>query len=289
MLPLILPIAALILFRNDHAQSIRNIRHQLPYNPSFHGLTVYYNQFGVNRITRLHFSIKDSDHRSSKSSLKIVSDLLSTWKLKNESSDANCDSDEGQLMVSIEPLQEKGFCNALYKVGRPSIGIAKIFSPLAQARMKDSGFEPGQVDTILAERQLGPRIYAASRDGILMEHLPSKALTEEDIHCDHSGNPSALILKAVARGLAKMHSSFDFAACTTEARNTGVKEDDNNNLHRAKPYPNMLWHTVGIMLSMIPDQDKTRIDLEHEVEWQQKTLDALGLPTVLGHGDFKPS
>ena len=269
-------VVALLLLRIDAGESIQNRPCQCQRSPFFWRLNAVKNPSDndTRTITARIDPAGCYEQIDNENGSELVLDLISKWRLMGDTLIcAQLDSKLAQGL-KIEPLQEKGFCNALYKLGHPSIGIAKLFSPLARARMKNSGFEPGQVDSILADRHLGPQIYAASDRGILMEHLPSKALTEEQVHrrgrIDEEMESSSKLLRAVAVGLARMHSAFKFPAV-------------------AEKYPNMLWHTVNIMLSMIPSDDKSRLDLEREVTWQRKILEELNLPTVLGHGDFKPS
>jgi thiamine kinase-like enzyme len=158
----------------------------------------------------------------------------------------------------IHPLTKMGFCNLVYEV--QGVGIAKIFSPLAQARMQDSGFSVGEIDALFASHNLGPQILAASKTGILMERLTHSVLTESHMH-QSDAKP---ILQAVARALAQAHALPVPDSC-----------------------PNMLWHTLDAMLAMIPlDSARPYMD---KVNYHKETLNSLNLKTVLGHGDFKPS
>ena len=174
------------------------------------------------------------------------------------------DYQEGPLV--IQPLREKGFCNALYEV--ENVGIAKLFSPLARARMQDSGFQVGEIDRLVGERGLGPHILATSPNGILMEHLAPSALTEADVH---AADAHATI-QAVAQTLAAVHSIPIPVPVPVPA------EDH-------CPH-NMLWHTLEVMLSMIPESS-ARPYMER-VNFHKETLGPLKLPIVLGHGDLKP-
>jgi streptomycin 6-kinase len=177
---------------------------------------------------------------------KLVQELVSL---------ANLDYQEGPLV--LQPLREKGFCNALYQV--QNVGIAKLFSPLARARMQDSGFQDGEIDRLVGEKGFGPHILATSPNGILMEHLATSALTEADVHADDAH----ATIQAVAQALAAVHS-------------IPIPED----------CPHMLWHTMEVMLSMIPESS-AKPYLER-VNFHKQTLGSLKLPIVLGHGDFKP-
>lgn len=183
---------------------------------------------------------------NNKNETELVQELVSL---------ADLDYQEGPLR--IQPLREKGFCNALYEV--ENVGIAKLFSPLARARMQDSGFQVGEIDRLVGERELGPHILATSPNGILMEHLAPSALTEAGVHADDA----QVTIQAVAQTLAAVHS-------------IPIPED----------CPHMLWHTLEVMLSMIP-KSLAKPYLER-VNFHKESLGPLKLPIVLGHGDFKP-
>jgi thiamine kinase-like enzyme len=224
-------------------------------------------------------STTTSDLIQRKSEREVVMELVSTWK--QQTNQTTCS------------LQEKGFCNALYQVS--SIGVvAKVFSPLAQARMKQSGFPPGEIETILAHQTLGPKILAASSNGILMEYLPFKALTEDIIHTGHNDAKHQSKIQSIARVLAQTHSAVEFASSISSSPSSSLS--DSNTLGRLTSergecdrYPNMLWQTIKIMISIIPRKDETRNYLQEQVALHQQTLCGLNLPTVLGHGDFKPA
>jgi thiamine kinase-like enzyme len=224
-----------------------------------------------------------------KSEREVVIELVSTWRRQPNQTLCSIDSDS----LSMEPLHEKGFCNALYQVS--SIGVAKVFSPLAQARMKQSGFPPGEIDAILAQQKLGPKILSASFNGILMEYLPFQALTEDVIHTGRDDSINQSKIQNIARVLAQTHSAIDFAS-NIASSSSSLRSLPSNTQRRLTSergeggcYPNMLWQTIDVMISIIPREDETRSYLDEQVALHKQSLRRLNLPTVLGHGDFKPA
>jgi thiamine kinase-like enzyme len=173
--------------------------------------------------------------------------------------------------VTLEPSKLKlqgGFCNSIYK-GDGDRAILKVFSELAMARIQVSGFSLGAIDTLVGEMGLGPRILqVAEGHTILMECLASPSLTERDVH----GPNATEMLMAVAKSLAELHSLRNATTFSTNTTDTNK---------------NMLWSSLEVLLEHIPKEDRDYYS--KQVAWQHERLEALDLPTVLGHGDFKPS
>jgi thiamine kinase-like enzyme len=107
-----------------------------------------------------------------------------------------------------------------------------------------------------------------------MEYLEFPALTEADVHA--SSKNATATLQAVATSLAKLHSLPIIGNSST-----------------AKKTNNMLWSSLEVLLSIIEDGEQEDHHLgcyyRQQVEWQKDQLEALDLPIVFGHGDFKPS
>ena len=200
---------------------------------------------------------KDSfrSENDQKPALEVVAELLATRVIRHETDETNHKNQDNE----IRPLRDQGFCNALFDI--PSIGaIAKVFSPLAKARMKASGFQMGDIDRLLADKKLGPDILSTSPYGILMSKIQQSALTETQVH----SSDALSTLQVVATALARVHAIPIPDQC-----------------------PNMLWSTLEVMLSMIPKEIAK--PYREQVKWHKTTLESLQLPTVLGHGDCKPS
>lgn len=112
------------------------------------------------------------------------------------------------------------------------------------------------IDWLASEHGLGPKLFASTEDGILMEWLDEVRLDEPTVH--HSSE----WIQAVAPRVAAFHY-----------------------MEIPDP-PNMLWHTMDVMLTMINDDDSL---VKDKVLRQRESIEPLELPTVLGHGDLKPS
>lgn len=132
--------------------------------------------------------------------------------------------------------------------------VAKLFSSIAKQRMK---IGKNRVDWMACKSGLGPKLFASSKDGLLMEWLDADGLNETIVHSTSDW------VEAVASQLAKFH------AMETPPRP-----------------PNMLWETLNTMMDMTTQDD---CFVRDEVFRQQRLLEPLNLPVVLGHGDFKPS
>lgn len=188
----------------------------------------------------------------------------------------------------IKPLSGAGFCNALYtcnvgktnkKVRAPTVMlcandvrdcadyhyllvhkhtqmVAKLFSTIAKRRMRIHGTH---VDWMASKQGLGPKLFASTSDGILMEWLEGEGLNETIVHTTSDW------IETVATSLAAFHY--------TEI---------------PPSHPHMLWETMEIMMDMmIPNKEASLV--RDEVMRQRELLEPLHLPIVLGHGDLKPS
>lgn len=131
----------------------------------------------------------------------------------------------------------------------------KIFSSIAKARMRSNG---NRIDWMASQHDLGPKVYASSRDGILMQWLDGAGLNETIVHS------SSDWIDSVASRLASFHS-----------------------LEVPPRPPHMLWETLQIMMHMTHGDDS--VVIRDHVCRQQELLETLNLPVVVGHGDFKPS
>jgi len=129
----------------------------------------------------------------------------------------------------------------------------KLFSSIAKERMKSNG---NRVDWMASERGLGPKLFASTTDGILMEFLDAVGLTEYIVHSTSDW------IECVAPRLTKFHA-----------------------MEVPPRPPHMLWETMEIMMGMTNDASLVR----HEVSRQRHLLEPLNLPLVLGHGDLKPT
>jgi len=181
----------------------------------------------------------------------------------------------------------RGFCNWVYKV-TPSedntntkVVVVKVFSDLAKVRVPEPIL--GSIDVLASYAGIGPTVMHRGLNGIVMEHIDGKVLTEEDVH----GSDGRILCEKIGIKLAQLHA-------TSLPSNLLVVEPNE------KPNNNMLWRTLDAMLdfvgndepipSAVLDAGWTHARLYDEVRSMRRTLDMLDLPpAVLGHGDFKPS
>ncbi len=175
----------------------------------------------------------------------------------------------------------RGFCNWVYKVTSSSeydntnAVVVKAFSDLAKVRVPESIL--GSIDVLASDADIGPRVLHRGPNGIVMEHIEGKVLTEDDVH----GSDGRMLCEKIGAKLAQLHSmslpSFLLAV-------------DNN----------MLWGTLDAMLDFVENDEPiphavldagwTHARLCDEVRSMRQILDMSDLPpAVLGHGDFKPS
>jgi thiamine kinase-like enzyme len=173
--------------------------------------------------------------------------------------------------VSIESLKgENAFCNTLYRIhGGSRTAIAKLFSPLALARM-DPSRNIGSIDRLAAKARLAPSILATTPTSMIMEECAGRLLSEADLHY-----PDSSAIPIVATALARLHS-------------IEPKPDLNHSR------PNMLWRACQVMLSRSSESHTaggwTVERLEEAVKRHKAELDDLEFPLVAtGHGDCKPS
>lgn len=195
------------------------------------------------------------------------------------------------VMVYVERLSESkggnlGFCNSLFLVQAQTttnemtttstmsipVGILKVYSELAQARMQVSTLDP--IDQQLGELHLGPKVWGSSKAALLMEYYEDGiALTEDLVHSPMNSH-NQRILSRVAQSLSRLHR-LDLA------RKTLIPAPSN--------HQNMLWDSIDVLLERIMDPS-SRSFFQTQVEFQRCQLERLGLPMVhVGHGDFKPS
>lgn len=184
--------------------------------------------------------------------------------------------------IRIQPLTESnggnlGFCNSIFIVLAKNdtslfpVGMLKLYSELAQARMQVSTLDP--LDTLLGDLGLGPKVYGISKSALFMEYFQDGiVLTEEIVHSSSKSNDHRVILEQVARSLAQLHTL-----------NTTSRTFPNTT------YNNMLWDSIDVLLDRI-DNSSIRSFFQTQVEFQRAHLESLDLPLAsVGHGDFKPS
>ena len=194
-----------------------------------------------------------------------------------------------------------GFCNWVYKVTPTSsslVGgddslcnavVVKVFSDLAKVRVPDNIL--GSIDVLASDCRIGPTVIHRGSDGIVMEYIDGTVLSEEDVHgvAKNDNNPDdtkfgygQILCEKIGAKLAQLHSTSTPAV-----------------LPIANEVDNMLWMTLDAMLGFVGDDGPipeavleagwTHDRLCQEVQTMREKLDALELPQVLCHGDFKPS
>jgi thiamine kinase-like enzyme len=184
----------------------------------------------------------------------------------------------------------RGFCNWVYRVtptaaptkdgpAAAAAVVVKVFSDLARVRVPDDVL--GSIDVLASDHDIGPRVLHRGRNGIVMEHIDRAVLTEEDVH-GMTKRDGLMLCEAIGSKLARLHS-------------TPIP----SNLPMVKEVDNMLWKTLQAMLDFVGDDAPippavlksgwTHDRLRQEVQSMRQQLDALDLPVVLCHGDFKPS
>lgn len=131
--------------------------------------------------------------------------------------------------------------------------VGKLFSDLSKRRMPSQNNH--HTDWMASDRGLGPKLFASTDNGILMEWLDEESLDETIIH------GSVEWIDRVAPRLAAFH-------------------------YMVTPNPpNALWKSLDLMMTMMQDTSL----VERQILQQRQSVDPLRLPTVLGHGDLKPS
>ena len=165
--------------------------------------------------------------------------------------------------------------------------VAKLLSNLAKRRIHPSSIY--RVDRLVGSNRLGPTVHATSKDGVLMDWLPGNVLNETILHQSFrhddderfSGGSDAFVVQ-VARKVRALHRELEYPP----------------------PPPNILWHSLGVMLSMIDEGVRNgdtssddamattasmAVHLREQCSLHKNLLESLDLPIVLGHGDMKPS
>jgi thiamine kinase-like enzyme len=170
-------------------------------------------------------------------------------------------------------LESGGYCNHLYKDSSQS-KMLKVYSDLALQRMELSSKSIGELDLLMGNLGIGPRILKSSSKYMIMEELEGQVLTPEMLYARNQTN----LLHNVASTLAKLH-----AASPPSIAPDYLIEKNNN----------MLWKCCQVFLKVLKE-DPDLIDLyqfySSQLDVQQNTLDhQLNLKRVIGHGDFKPS
>ena len=147
---------------------------------------------------------------------------------------------KGHLNVSI-------FSNADIQM------VGKLFSKISKRRMPSQNKH--HIDWMASKQGLGPKLFASTDDGILMEWLQEESLNATTVH------GSVEWIARVAPRLAAFH-------------------------YMETPHPpNVLWESMNVMIRMMQDASL----VERQVWRQRESIEPLDLPTVLGHGDLKPS
>jgi thiamine kinase-like enzyme len=202
--------------------------------------------------------------------------------------------------ATVEVLDGKAaFCNTVYRItikesndeSSRTTAIAKVFSPLALARM-DQNREVGELDDYCAQHGLAPRILARHRRGVLMEDCDGTVL---------SGNFDKDQARWCAQALAKLHS------LEAPSLRKQVQQDTSSSslrqVHLQRPPSrdkelNMLWSSCGVMMSNVASTwqcdaagsywDKERIGTV--LQEHKESITASRCRSVpIGHGDCKPS
>lgn len=179
--------------------------------------------------------------------------------------------------VDVQHLdkEKSAFCNTVYRVNQnkdTTIAIAKIFSPLALARMTHRPV--GSMDSYVASQGLAPRILAKTNESILMEFY--------EHNCDGTQNAEERDDSLCALSLAQLHSLLPLSPS---------QENDEN----------MLWRSCRILLlhhvseswachGVAGGGSWNKEMLATEVRNQQARLSQKSLIEVpIAHGDCKPS
>ena len=199
----------------------------------------------------------------------------------------------------------RGFCNWVFKVtpkpsslivgdddnDKSAVVVVKVFSDLARVRVPHNIL--GSIDVLASDCCIGPQVMHRGTDGIVMEYIDGTVLTKEDVHgiaiakdggiSDNAKfGDGRLLCEKIGVKLAQLH---------------GTPIPSNSPI--ANEVDNMLWRTLDAMLDFVGEDGPipeavleagwTHDLLCREVQTMKQTLDALDLPQVLCHGDFKPS
>jgi 3-dehydroquinate synthase/2-deoxy-scyllo-inosose synthase len=178
-------------------------------------------------------------------------------------------SDSDLVGLGFEPLTV-GFANHVWGIKKNACQavVAKRYTDLAFLRLDAEAI--GSVDVHCGMHGVGPTLHYSSPQGLVMERIEGRTLTETDMH---KGDTD--LLEKVAGVLAKLHQLKSPPAF--------------------EPEP-MLWRTMDRMLDAasrkpelwapgVPSMDV----ILKEVREAKSAVENLDLPVVLCHGDFKPS
>lgn len=161
--------------------------------------------------------------------------------------------------------ESAGFCNQIFTSTTGERKMRKVYSDLAQRRMRLSGNQ--NFDEIMGDLKIGPAVFESTEKFVIMEELAGRVLSNEDLLTSNN-----MSLKGVAETLAKLH-------CVQ-----GFKRKD------GKSDRNMLWDCCNVLLEELKEWDENLyLTYSSELKYQKFVLESLSLPLVLGHGDFKPS
>lgn len=187
--------------------------------------------------------------------------------------------------VEVRHLDEEksAFCNTVYRLttsvenrsNDTTITIAKIFSPLALARMAHSSV--GILDSYVASHGLAPRILATTKESILMEFCGGHCISDNNTQNAEEWNDTLCAIS-----LAKLHSLPPLLPSSSQ-------NDEN-----------MLWRSCRILMIHVDINWEchtnargdcwTKEMLASELRHQQFRLSRKAFVEVaIGHGDCKPS
>jgi len=146
--------------------------------------------------------------------------------------------------------------------------VLKRYTDLAFLRLDAEAI--GSVDVHAGKHGVGPPVLYSSPQGLVMERLEGRTLEEVDMHKD-----DFVLLEDVAEVLAKLHQLPVPAVCEGEP---------------------MLWRTIDRMVDaaarkpeLWPEGMPSLDVLTEEVRKARIAVEKRNYPTVLCHGDFKPS
>jgi len=179
-------------------------------------------------------------------------------------------SSESDLVgLGFEPLTV-GFANHVWGVKKNACQnvVAKRYTDLAFLRLDAEAI--GSVDVHCGINGIGPVVHYSSPQGLVMERIEGRTLTEADMH-----KGDTCLLEKVAAMLAKLHLLESPPAFDNEP---------------------MLWRMMDRMLdaasrkpelwaSGVPAMDV----ISQELRACRSAVEKLDLRVVLCHGDFKPS
>jgi 3-dehydroquinate synthetase/thiamine kinase-like enzyme len=177
-------------------------------------------------------------------------------------------SDSDLVGMGFEPLTV-GFANHVWATKRRGQSLVmKRYTDLAFLRLDAEAI--GSVDVHCGNHGVGPKVLFNSPQGLVMERLEGRTLEEADMHKDDFS-----LLEKVATVLAELHQLPVPEVCEGEP---------------------MLWRTIDRMVDaaarkpeLWPEQMPSVEVITQEVAKARASVEKLGYPIVLCHGDFKPS